>query len=76
MLQDTHRLAEAKPLIRWVLSIFLDFTRCTGYEHPHLSTAKNNYESILKALDRSEEDIDAALRKLFEEHGLIFERTS
>ena len=62
--------------MRRALGILLDFTRCTGYEHPHLSAARDNYEGILKALDRSEEDIDAALRKLFEEHGLIFERTS
>ena len=76
LLKNTHRLAEAESLMRRALSIFLDFTRRTGYEHPHLSTAKDNYEGILKALGQSEEDIDAALRKLFEEHGLIFERTS
>lgn len=76
LLKNTHRLAETEPLMRRVLSIFLDFTRRTGYEHPHLSTVEGNYEGILKALGQSEEDIDAELRKLFEEHGLIFERTS
>ncbi len=76
LLKATNRLADTEPLMRRALSIFLDFTRRTGYEHPHLSTVEGNYEGILKALGQSEEDIDAALRKLFEEHGLIFERTS
>ncbi len=76
LLQATHRLAEAEPLMRRALGILLEFNRRTGYEHPHLSTVEGNYEGILKALGQSEEDIDAELRKLFEEHGLIFERTS
>ena len=51
------------------------FTRRTGYEHPHLRTVQDSHMNILKALDRSDADIGAELRKLFEGHELT-ERTS
>ena len=70
MLQATNRLAEAEPLMRRALGIVLDFIRRTGHEHPHLHIAQDNYANILKALGRSEEDIDAELRKLLAEYGI------
>jgi tetratricopeptide (TPR) repeat protein len=74
LLQETNRLVEAEPLLRRALGLFLGFTRRTGHEHPHLRTALGNYASILKALGRSEEDIDAELQKLLVEYGIRNER--
>lgn len=70
LLQATNRLTEAEPLIRRALGIFLDFTRRTGYEHPHLHIAQGNYTTILKALGRNEADIDAELRNLRAASGI------
>jgi hypothetical protein len=44
--------------------IFLAFTRRTGLEHPHLRTALGNHTALLRALGRSEEDIQAELEQL------------
>lgn len=75
LFQDINCFAEAEPLMGRALSIVLDFTRRPDHEHPRLHTAIENYASILTVQGRSEEDIGAELRKLFEEHGLT-ERTS
>ncbi len=69
LLKDTNRLTEAEPLMRRALGIVLDFTRRTGYEHPHLRIVQGNYATILKGLGRSEADIDAELRNLRAEFG-------
>lgn len=45
--QDTNRFGEAEPLLRRSVSIFLDFTRQTGYQHPHLKVAIDNYANLL-----------------------------
>ena len=59
-----NRLAEAEPLSRRHVMIFLDFTRRTGHEHPHLRAALANYLGLLKALGRSEAGIQAELDRL------------
>ncbi len=74
LLKGTNRITEAEPLSRRQLVILLNFTRCNGYQHPNLRTAIENYANILKALGRSEEDIDADLRKLLAEYGIRYER--
>jgi tetratricopeptide (TPR) repeat protein len=66
VLRDTNRLAEAQPLSRRMVGIFLDFSRRTGHWYPHLQTALENYRVILKALGRSEADIQAELDQLSE----------
>ena len=47
LLQATHRLADAEPLLRRVVMIFLKFTRATGHAHPHLRDAIANYRHLL-----------------------------
>jgi tetratricopeptide (TPR) repeat protein len=64
LLQATNRLAEAEPLSRRHLLIFLGFTGRTGHEHPHLRAALANYTAMLKALGRSDADIQVELAKL------------
>ena len=70
LLQATNRLAEAEPLSRRVVGIFLDFTRSTGHEHPHLRTALNNYAGILAGLGHSEAEIRAQRQALLAEYGV------
>ncbi len=67
LLQETNRFVEAEPLMRSALSPFLDFTRSTGREHPHLQAAFGNYAALLKAMGRSQSDVDAALQSLMAE---------
>ena len=76
LLQATNRLDEAEPLMRRALGIFLDFTCCKGHEHPHLGKVMGNYANILKALGRSEEDIDVELRKLRAKYGIRDKRAA
>jgi hypothetical protein len=45
-LEDTNRLAEAAPLMRRHLAIFINFERRIGYPHPHRE-AINNYTDLL-----------------------------
>jgi tetratricopeptide (TPR) repeat protein len=73
LLQDTNRLAEAEPLSRRHLLIFLDFTRRTGHEHPHLHAALANYAGILKAMGWSKPKIQAQLRALQAKYGVKVE---
>ncbi|MCA1852550.1 MAG: hypothetical protein LC647_09200, partial [Beggiatoa sp.] len=65
--------AEAEPLSRRMVGIFLDFTRRTGHEHPHLHAALANYAGILKAMGRSKPNIQAQLRALQAEYGVKVE---
>ncbi len=64
LLQVTNRLAEAEPLMRRALAIFLDFTRRTGYEHPHLQVAFENYRSLLQEMGKSDTEIETAIAAL------------
>jgi len=57
LLQATDRLAEAEPLMRRHLEIFLRFTVITGHEHPHLRAALGNYAGLLEAMGRSQAEI-------------------
>jgi tetratricopeptide (TPR) repeat protein len=64
LLQDTNRLTEAESLMRRHLIIFLDFTRRTGHEHPHLRAAFGNYRNLLHAMGKSDAEIEAAMEAL------------
>ena len=61
LLQDTNRLNEAEPLMRRSLSIFLHFLLRTGSVHPYLLDAFANYRALLKAMGKSDAEIEAAL---------------
>jgi hypothetical protein len=67
-----NRLAEAEPLMRRVVEIFLQFTRDTAHPHPHLQAAIRNYSALLSQMGRSKPEIQARLRSLAEQHGLSF----
>lgn len=73
LLQATNRLTEAELLSRRMVGIFLDFTRRTGHEHPHLRAVLANYAGILKAMGRSKPKIQAQLRALQAKYGVKVE---
>jgi tetratricopeptide (TPR) repeat protein len=64
LLRDTHRPDEAEPLSHRAIDIFLQFTRSTGHEHPHLGAAIGNYSSLLEAMGRTPEQIEQRVQEL------------
>jgi len=64
LLQATNRVSEAEPLMRRHLAIFLEFTRRTGHEHPHLQAAFGNYRRLLHQMGKSDAEIEAAIAAL------------
>jgi hypothetical protein len=66
----TARLAEAEPLMRRHVVIFLKFTRVTGHPHPHLQTALGNYSRLLQAMGRTPEQALAELNDLCRPYGI------
>jgi tetratricopeptide (TPR) repeat protein len=54
LLQDANRLSEAESMLRRSIAIFEDFTRQTGYPHPHLDVARHNYSTVLSAMGHGE----------------------
>ena len=60
----TNRISEAEPLLRRHLLIFLDFSRRTGHEHPHLKTAFDTYRLLLKAMGKTDAEIEATIEAL------------
>jgi tetratricopeptide (TPR) repeat protein len=70
LLQTTNRPDEAEPLMRRHLAIFLAFQRDTGHAHPLCDKAIHNYTDLLRAMGRSEAEIEAGLTTLRREVGL------
>jgi tetratricopeptide (TPR) repeat protein len=66
LLQTTDRLAEAEPLFRRQIAILLDFTRKTGYRHPHLEHAFQNYGGLLAEMGNSPAEIEVAISALMQ----------
>ena len=58
LLQDTNRLAEAEPLMRRALEIFVV---SLGREHPNSRTAQANYIGLLQALGWTDKAIEEDL---------------
>ena len=69
LLQAMNRLAEAEPLMRRQLCIFLVFTNSTGHIHPHLITAFGNYFSLLEVMKLGHEQLGQRLRELGRDAG-------
>lgn len=69
LLQATDRLAEAEPLSRRTVEIFLQFTRETGHPHPHLQIAFQNHARLLEIMGRSADDIRRAFETLGQRFG-------
>jgi predicted component of type VI protein secretion system len=64
LLKNTNRLGNAEPLMRRGLEIFLNFSRATGRQHPHWKAAIKNYEQLLKAMGRTQEEILVKMRTM------------
>ncbi|MCF7918469.1 MAG: tetratricopeptide repeat protein [Candidatus Cloacimonetes bacterium] len=64
LLQATNRLGEAEPLSRRVVEIFINFTRSTSNQHPHLQKGINNYKNLLEAMGWSQDEIIDQLKKI------------
>jgi hypothetical protein len=69
LLQATNRLNQAEPLSRRQFVIVLQFTRRTGHEHPHLRAAFDNYAGLLRAMGKTDAEIDAEIETLAREAG-------
>ena len=61
VLKMANRAADAEPVSRRAASILLDYTRRTGFKHPHLQKILDDYEAILKTLGHSEQTFNAFL---------------
>jgi hypothetical protein len=68
-MQDTNRPAEAEPLMRRAIEIYLKFTRETGHEHPNLRAVFGNYEGLLQQMGYSEEQVRARLQEIAAKYG-------
>ncbi len=66
LLDATNRRTEAKPLHRRALVILVRFTRATSHEHPNLERAHASYVRALGELGRTEAEIEATLKSIFE----------
>ncbi|MEM8872664.1 MAG: tetratricopeptide repeat protein [Planctomycetota bacterium] len=62
LLQATNRLGEAEPLMRRMVGIFMNFTRSTGHQHPHLLAGVNNYGVLLMEMGHTQEQAIAEIR--------------
>jgi hypothetical protein len=70
LLKATNRLAEAEPLMRRMVEIFLKFTRATECPHPHLQAALGNYAGLLQAMGRRAADVRRELNELLSHYGV------
>jgi len=62
LLQATNRLAEAEPLMRPGLAIFV---QSLGTEHPNTNIVGNNFIVLLQIMGRMEDEIGDDLASLF-----------
>jgi tetratricopeptide (TPR) repeat protein len=72
LLEATNRLGEAEPLMRRAVEILLQFKFATGHEHPHFHVVIENYKGLLKAMGRSELEIQAQLNDVGRPFGMQF----
>lgn len=69
LLQTTNRLSEAEPIMRRHVAILLHFGQATGYQHPHMGHAIENYYGLLMEMKFS----PAEIATHFEELGIKME---
>jgi len=74
LMYATKRLAEAEPLCLRMVEIFLEFTRATRHEHPHLRASINHYAGLLAAMGRSQVEIKARLEEMERKFGVSLVR--
>jgi len=70
LLQETNRLSEAEPLMRRMVEIFLKFTADTGHSHPRLQAGLGHFTELLKALGRSEAEVQQEVNDLYAKYGV------
>jgi len=61
LLKDTNRLAEAEPLMRRALEVFV---KSLGAEHPNSQTVAENYAGLLMAKGLSQEQAIKAVAEV------------
>ena len=64
LLKATDRLAEAEPLMRRDVQIWIEFRRRTGHEHLNFRVGLANYHYFLQAMGRTPEEIEQQLDEL------------
>ena len=64
LLQATNRLDEAEPLMQRVVEIFLIFLSKTGYSHPNLNAAIQNYLLLLQEMKYTPEQVEKKIAEL------------
>jgi hypothetical protein len=63
LLRATNRLAEAEPLMRRMVEIFIAFQR-QGYQHSNLEAGVGNYITLLQEMGLPEPEIQSKLQAL------------
>ena len=66
LLQATNRLAEAEPLMRRHVKIFIQFGKSTRHQHPHMEAAFGNYYGLMQKMDLDEAEIEKRLYSLLD----------
>ena len=66
LLKATNRIVDAEPLMRRVVEILLNFTMATGYLHPQMQMAINNYYILLEEMGYDQ----ARINELFGDMGI------
>jgi len=66
----SNRLEEAEPLMRKSLEIFFKFTEVTGYQHPNLQGAIENYYQLLLQLGKTETEVLQNIKALAKTYGV------
>jgi len=74
LMYATKRLAEAEPLCLRMVEIFLEFTRATRHEHPHLRASINHYAGLLAAMGWSQVEIKARREEMERKFGVSLVR--
>jgi hypothetical protein len=64
LLRATDRRDEAESLMRRQLAILVEVTRRTGHSHPRFQAAVTNYRNLLKAMGKSQAEIEAGYAEL------------
>lgn len=70
VLVSSSRVAEAEPVMRRHVDIFLKLTHATGHSHPHLQSAIGNRASLLIKMILQEPEVRQRLNDLLTEHDL------
>ena len=65
-----RRVNDGVAMLHRALTIYCKFGATTGYEHPHLQAALENYSKLLQAMGMSDAEVHERLNDLLGEYGL------